>query len=377
MQAGEIIENPVSVIRELLDNSIDAGAKKIKINILEGGKKLIEIIDDGIGMSSEDLRICYKRHTTSKIRNFNDITYLSTLGFRGEALHSIASVSQLEIHSRDKYNDIGNKISIEESEIMHFEPESRNVGTTIRVKNLFYNLPVRAKFLKSDNSEFRQIKQQLIQKMLAFPEKSFILTHNGKEYINWKGSNSDNNLFEIIDYLFGAKITDDLIEIKTSGDIIANKYINLRGYITKPAHIQSNRSNIFVFVNNRFIISPTIIASITRSYEGMIEKGKYPACFLFLDVSPDFIDCNIHPTKKDIKFQNEQNLFSFIIHSIRAVLGESNTSGFNSSFNGFEKKIDIHYKNEKSEILKQKKILIIYLIQVRIKRLRVIQIFHF
>ncbi|MHA1259196.1 MAG: DNA mismatch repair endonuclease MutL, partial [Candidatus Heimdallarchaeaceae archaeon] len=299
--AGEVIERPASVVKELVENAIDAKSTEITINIHDGGKKLIEVIDNGIGMSYEDALLSIQRHSTSKITSADDLFSIVSLGFRGEALASIVSVAQVELITREQTEELG----------VHLIVEGGERGTRIIVKNLFYNVPVRRKFLKSTTTEVNHIIEHVTKLALAYPKITFLLSHGGKNLISApKGS-----LLLQITSIFGKSIGKACIEVEAEEE----EYL-LRGFITKPEFSRKSKDYIYIFVNGRPISNKIILDAIMQGYGTAIPHGRFPIVFLFLKIPPSEIDVNIHPTKKEIRFSREAKVFSLIATSINKAL---------------------------------------------------------
>jgi DNA mismatch repair protein MutL len=310
--AGEVIERPVSVVKELIENSLDAGAKKIVIELEEGGKKLIRVRDDGDGMARDDAELCLRRYSTSKIREFSDLLKLSTLGFRGEALPSIATASQIFILTKSKEEPIGTLVETENGKVKRITEQASLPGTTVTVKNLFSHIPARKKFLKSDSVELRHILNTVTRESLAHPEISFQLFHNKKQLINTL--KRDNHLDKITDF-WGKDFATELIPID-----IKNELFNLNGFICKPFFARRKTGLQYLFVNGRMISSGLIAAACKRGYQPVIPEERQPQVFLFLKIDPKEIDVNVHPSKDIIKFQKENEIFEAIREGVRNCL---------------------------------------------------------
>ncbi|MFW9865398.1 MAG: DNA mismatch repair endonuclease MutL, partial [Candidatus Thorarchaeota archaeon] len=289
--AGEVVERPANVVKELVENSIDAKAKEIRVIIKKAGKSLIQVIDDGAGISPEDIEIAFKRHTSSKIRSIEDLDTLSTLGFRGEALASIAAVSQLEIISRTSENERGIYLTIEGGKILEKNEISCEVGTNIKVKNIFYNIPARQKFLKKDTTELGHITDIIQRYSLAFPELHFIYRHNDLEILNCPSS---NDLKTIVFHVYGKQIAkfSELIDFEDH-----NPYFKVNGLLGHPEISKKNRSYSSLFINHRYVVSDLLSRAIQESYKGTLMVGKYPFYILNINLDPSVIDFNVHPKK--------------------------------------------------------------------------------
>ena len=326
--AGEVVQRPSSVVKELLENSIDSGAKTIKLIIKDAGKTLIQVIDDGLGMNKDDLKKCFYRHTTSKIRNSKDLYSLETMGFRGEALSSIASVSHMSIISNQDANDsLGFEIKLNGGEEKSFDEIGSAKGTTISVKNLFFNIPARRNFLKSDNVELKHIIDEFHRVALINHNINFIFLNNNNELFNL----SESIFKERIIRIFGKSTKQKLIPINEETDIA-----KISGFVFKPEYSRKTRSTQFFFVNNRFIKNSHLNHAVKTAYEGLIQDNLYPSYFLKINVPLNSIDVNIHPNKTEIKFDNDQSIYAILKSSIKHSLGQFNiapTIDFNNNIN--------------------------------------------
>ena len=325
--AGEVIQRPSSVIKELVENSIDAESNEIKLLIKDFGKTSIEISDNGIGMNEEDLKLCFLKHTTSKISKSSDLFTLSTNGFRGEAISSISSVAKIKISSSDDNSGLRNVLFIENGEIIDSKQESGLKGTTIVVSSIFYNVPARRKFLKSDNVELRHIINEFTRQALCNPEISFYLKHNNKDLFILKKS----SLKERINRLFSKNIDKKLVPIDEKTDIAS-----INGYVFKPEYLNKTSPLQFFFVNGRFIRNNYLSHSVSTAYEGLIKPEIRPSFILFIEIPSDQIDVNVHPNKIEVKFENESSLYSILRSSIRHALGKFNITpniDFNDNIN--------------------------------------------
>jgi len=316
--AGEVVQRPSSVVKELLENSVDCGSKTIKLVIKDAGKTLIQVIDDGPGMSIEDLNICFLRHATSKIRNSSDLFDLNTMGFRGEALSSIAAVSHMKISSNkilDK--DLGNEIKIKGGEVISKTEVLCKKGTSISVQNLFFNIPARRNFLKSDNVELRHIIDEFHRVSLINNSINFIFINNENEIFNLKTSIFKQRIIRI----FGKSTQEKLVPINESTEIA-----KISGFIVKPEHSKKTKTSQFFFVNNRFVKNPHLHHAVRSAYEGLILENHHPSYFLCFNVPNNSIDVNIHPNKTEIKFDNDQSIYAILKSSIKHSLGQFNIS---------------------------------------------------
>ena len=311
--AGEVIQRPASAVKELLENSIDAGSSHIKLIIKNAGKSLIQIIDDGCGMTETDARMCFEKHATSKIKNIEDLFSIRTKGFRGEALASVAAVAQVELKTRVAETSIGTKIIIEGSKIQSQEACQAPIGTSIAVKNLFFNIPARRNFLKSNNVETKHIIEEFIRVSLAHPNIAFSMYSNDNELYHLKAENLKKRIISI----FGDRYAHILVPIKEDTDIV-----KISGFIGKPDYAKKTRGDQYIFVNNRFIKSPYLNHAIFRAYEDIIPKDRYPFIMLFIEVDPAKIDINVHPSKTEIKFEEEHVIYTFVNAATRHGLAQ-------------------------------------------------------
>jgi len=315
--AGEVVQRPASVVKELLENAIDAGANSIKLLLKDSGKTLIQVIDNGKGMSTTDARLCFERHATSKISNAQDLFNLNTKGFRGEALASIAAIAQVELKTKQENEELGSIIKIEGSKVISQENIATSKGTSLAVKNLFYNIPARRNFLKSDTVETRHIIDEFQRVALAHPDIAFLLHHNNNEVYNLRASNLKKRIVSI----FGAKMNEKLVPINEQTDIIT-----INGFTAKPAFAKKKRGEQFFFVNDRFIKSSYLNHAVVNAFDGLLEQGSHPSYFLYLTVPPNSIDINIHPTKTEIKFDNEKALYAILRATVKHSLGQYNVA---------------------------------------------------
>ncbi len=309
--AGEVVQRPSSVLKELLENSIDASSTRIQIIIKDAGKNLIQVIDNGKGMSRNDMHLSFIKHATSKINKIEDIFSISSMGFRGEALAAISSVSMLEMESINEDQN-GHFIEINGGDFLREKDSNIQEGTSIKIKNIFYNVPARRNFLKSDFVELRHILDVFHRLAISHPEIEFSFINNEEEVFYLKQESLNKRIISI----FGEKIRENLIPINESTQIA-----NISGFVLKPEFSKKSRSNQFVFVNNRFIKSQFISHSISASFEGLLNDGYHPGYFLFIEIDPTKIDVNVHPNKTEIKFDDDQNLYSIINSSVKHCLG--------------------------------------------------------
>jgi DNA mismatch repair protein MutL len=312
--AGEVVQRPASAVKELLENSIDAGATEVKLLIKDGGSTLMQVIDNGKGMSETDARLCWERHATSKIRKAQDLFSLNTYGFRGEALASIAAVAQVEMKTRRPEDSVATYIRIEGSEVLDVKIESAPIGTSISIKNLFYNIPARRNFLKSIAVETKHIFEEFQRQALANPNIAFKLYNNGNEIFNFP----IRPLKDRIAGVLGIKDPENLIDFAEDTEISA-----FNGFLGKPEKSRKTRGDQYFFVNNRFIKSPYFHHAVMQAYDGQIEPESYPLYVIFINVSPDKVDVNVHPTKTEVKFEDEKHIYNLLKVSVKKALGQS------------------------------------------------------
>ena len=313
--AGEVVQRPASVVKELLENALDAGATDIKLVVKEAGKTLIQVIDNGKGMSSTDARMCFERHATSKITKSDDLFQLRTMGFRGEALASIAAVAQVELKTRPQGEELGSTICIEGSEVKKQEACATSEGTNISVKNLFYNVPARRNFLKSNPVELRHIIDEFQRVALSRPDISFSFHQNDLEVHSLKAG----NLGQRIVGMFGKNYREQLAVVEEDTPLL-----KVRGYLGKPQYAKRTRGEQFFFVNGRFIKSNYLNHAVMNAFEGLLPDGSFPFYVLFLDLDPSHIDVNVHPTKTEIKFDDERTIYGLVQAAVRQALGTHN-----------------------------------------------------
>jgi len=313
--AGEVIQRPASVVKELVENSVDAGGKNIRIIIKDSGKTLIQVIDDGDGMTETDARLAFERHATSKITSALDLFAITTKGFRGEALASIAAVAMVELRTRRKDTDSGILVEINGSKVIKQEPCSCPVGSSFSVKNLFFNIPARRKFLKSDNTEIRHIVNEFQKIVIAHPDIKFSLHHNDTEIYNLSAGNIRQRIIGV----FGKQINQDLITLETETTLIT-----IRGFIGKPENARRTYGEQFFFVNNRFMKHPYFHKAVVEAYQNILPVEAIPSYFIFMEADPATIDINIHPTKTEIKFEDERAIWQILMASVREALGRFN-----------------------------------------------------
>lgn len=326
--AGEVIQRPASVVKELIENAIDANSTEIKLIIKGAGKTLIQVIDNGKGMSDTDARMCFERHATSKIKKAADLFSISTKGFRGEALASIAAIAHVELITKTHKEDIGRKLQISGSKVTKQEPVQAQSGTMFSVKNLFFNVPARRKFLKSDPVELKHIIEEFKRIALAHPDVFFAMYHNDQEIYHLPSSNYRQRIVAIL----GKNVNDKLVPIEEDTEIV-----KVTGFVGKPEAAKKTKGDQFIFVNDRYIKSNYLNHAIRSAYEELIVKESYPLYVLYISVDPAKIDINVHPTKTEIKFEEERLIYNYIKVAIKHALGHYNVSptldfGTNTNF---------------------------------------------
>jgi DNA mismatch repair protein MutL len=302
--AGEVVDRPANIVKELIENSIDANANEIRVIVKRAGKSFIQVIDNGLGIPSEDLELAFERHTSSKIRSIKDLENLSTLGFRGEALASIAAVSKVDITSRVKDEEKGVQLLIEGGKTVDKKKVSCPIGTKIQVSNLFYNLPARQKFLKTDATELSHITDIIQRYSLAYPELHFIYRHNDLDILNCPAS---NDLKTTVFHIYGKKIAKFMEPFDYRDE---NGQFRICGLLGHPQIAKKSRSYSSLFVNRRYIISDTLFRAISEAYEGTLMISKYPFFIIFLDLDPSIIDFNVHPKKLYLRFEREEAIYN-------------------------------------------------------------------
>lgn len=368
--AGEVIQRPASAVKELLENAVDAGATEIKLIVNDAGKSLVQVIDNGKGMSETDARMSFERHATSKIKNIEDLFHIKTMGFRGEALASIAAVAQVELKSKKEDDPIGTYIEIDNSLVKNQEPVAMQRGTSIAMKNLFFNVPARRNFLKSNPSELKHIVDEFIRVAMAFPDIFFSLTSNGQEVFHLEKGSLKQRIVQILGNNYNAK----LVSVQEQTD-----YMNIYGFVGKPETAKKTRGDQYFFVNNRFIKSAYLNHALMGAFSEMIAKDSFPMYALFIDLDPAQVDINVHPTKQEIKFEDEKIVYAFVQSAVKHALAqfsitptldfeldssiqqldainqpfteEKKSSAASSSlYNTFSKKNQAHFIENKSEL---------------------------
>ncbi|MEI6086407.1 MAG: DNA mismatch repair endonuclease MutL [Bacteroidota bacterium] len=311
--AGEVIQRPASAVKELLENAVDAGAANIKLLVTDAGKALIQVIDDGKGMSETDARMAFERHATSKINHIEDLFRIKTMGFRGEALASIAAVAQVELKTKRTDDPLGSFIEIENSQVIKQEACAFQTGTSISMKNLFFNVPARRNFLKSNAAEMRHIVEEFIRVAMAFPNVFFSLTSNGQEVFHLDAGSLKQRIVQILGSQYNAK----LVSVNEETD-----YLNIYGFVGKPETARKTRGDQYFFVNNRFIKSAYLNHAVNSAFDEMIAKDSFPSYVLYIDLDPSVVDINVHPTKQEIKFEDEKIIYAFVQAAVKHALAQ-------------------------------------------------------
>ena len=310
--AGEVVQRPASVVKELMENSVDAGASQITVIIGDSGRTLIQVIDDGCGMTPDDAVLCFERHATSKIATAEDLQEIMTFGFRGEALASIAAVAEVTLKTRTAACETGCQVEMAGSSHVSTTEVSTPVGTNIAVRNLFYNIPARRKFLKSDNVELKHITEEFTRVALTRPGIGFSLSHNGKDIFVLRPAKSLK--YRIMD-LLGTSVASDLVDLSAETSLIS-----LQGFAGRPDTAKKTLGNQFFFVNGRYFRSPYLHKAVMRAYEGLIPEGVTPAYFLYIETDPGSVDVNISPTKSEVKFEDDSLVFQVVYAAIKETL---------------------------------------------------------
>lgn len=370
--AGEVIQRPASAVKELLENAVDAGATEINLLIADAGKSLVQVIDNGSGMSETDARMSFERHATSKIKSIEDLFHIRTMGFRGEALASIAAVAQVELKTKRAEDEAGVYIEVENSDVKKQEPVAAPTGTSIAMKNLFFNVPARRNFLKSNAAEMRHIVDEFTRVAMSFPEVLFTLTANGQQLFHLEAGSLKQRIVQLLGNNYNAK----LVTVKEDTD-----YMNIYGFAGKPETAKKTRGDQYFFVNNRFIRSPYLNHAVMSAYQEMIPSDSFPMYVLFIDLDPAVVDVNVHPTKQEIKFEDEKIIYAFVQAAVKHALAQfsvtptldfdldasiqqlpsiqqpfteekRSAASAGSIFKGFTQKHQAHFieKNERSEL---------------------------
>lgn len=311
--AGEVIQRPASAVKELLENAVDAGATAIHLVLADAGKSLIQVIDNGGGMSETDARMCFERHATSKIKSIDDLFHIKTMGFRGEALASIAAVAQVELKTKREQDEAGVYIEVENSMVKKQEPVAAPTGTSIAMKNLFFNVPARRNFLKSNAAEMRHIVDEFTRVAMSFPHILFTLTNNGQQLFHLEAGSLKQRVIQLLGNTYNTR----LVTVKDDTD-----YMNIHGFVGKPETAKKTRGDQYFFVNNRFIKSGYLNHAVMNAYQEMIPGDSFPMYVLFIDLDPTQVDVNVHPTKQEIKFEDEKIVYAFVQAAIKHALAQ-------------------------------------------------------
>ena len=314
--AGEVIQRPASCLKELVENSLDAGATRVQVIVRDAGRTLLQVIDNGIGMSEMDARLAFERHATSKIREAQDLFSLRTMGFRGEALASICAVAQVEMSTRRKEDETGTLIEIHGSDVVRQEPCSCPVGTNIKVSNLFFNVPVRRKFLKTDQTELRNLLTEFYHIVLVYPKVSFTFVHNDEILLELPAGTEKQRIEAVFGNPKRNVYTSAFVDVNTETELVS-----IRGFVVKPESA-TRKAEQYFFVNGRYMRHPYFLKAVQTAYSGMLPADYQPSFFIYFDIAPEAIDVNIHPTKTEIKFADEQTIFQILLASVREALGK-------------------------------------------------------
>ncbi|HRO71988.1 MAG TPA: DNA mismatch repair endonuclease MutL, partial [Chitinophagaceae bacterium] len=311
--AGEVIQRPASAAKELLENAVDAGATEIRLIVNDAGKSLLQVIDNGSGMSETDARMCFERHATSKITTIEDLFHIRTMGFRGEALASIAAVAQVELKTKRAEDETGVYIEVENSVVRKQEPIATANGTSFAMKNLFFNVPARRNFLKSNASEMRHIMDEFTRVALSFPHIFFSLTSNGQQVFHLEPGSVKQRIIQLLGNTYNTK----LVTVKEQTD-----YMNIFGFVGKPEAARKSRGDQYFFINNRFIRSAYLNHAVMNAFQDLIAPDSYPMYALFIDLDPAVVDVNVHPTKQEIKFEDEKIVYAFVQSAVKHSLAQ-------------------------------------------------------
>jgi len=371
--AGEVIQRPASAVKELLENAVDAGATEIRLLVNDSGKALIQVIDNGKGMSPKDAQNAFARHATSKITTIEDLFQIRTMGFRGEALASIAAVAQVSLKTRRAEDELGTSVEIENSKVTETSSVACAVGTTISMKNLFFNVPARRNFLKSNSAEFKHIIEEFTRVALAFPEVNFSLTSNGQDVYHWEGGSFKQRAIQVLGNSYQTKLV-------TVGE--QTDYLTITGFVGKPETAKKTRSDQYFFVNRRYIKSAYLHHAVANAFDGLIAKENFPSYLLYIDVDPTQVDINVHPTKQEIKFEDDKIIYAFVQAAVKHALAQfsiapsldfsldasiqqldaiqkpfteenANTAASQSLYEGFTKKNQAHFISKSENASKQ------------------------
>lgn len=313
--AGEVIQRPASAVKELMENSVDSGSTKIAVIIRDAGKNLVQVSDNGSGMSETDARLSFERHATSKIRSADDLFAIQTMGFRGEALASVAAIAEVEMLTRRQEDEIGTLIEIKGAKFVRQEPAACSAGCNISIRNLFFNVPARRKFLKTNSTELRHIINEFQRIALAHPSIGFSLQHDNTEILQLPAAGSRQRLMQV----FGRNINQQLVEVNTSTNLV-----NITGFIAKPGYAKKSPGEQFFFINNRYMRHPYFHKAVSKAFEKLIPADSLPSYFIYFEADPGSVDVNIHPTKTEIKFENEKAIWQILMASVREALGKFN-----------------------------------------------------
>ncbi len=312
--AGEVVQRPASVVKELMENALDAGAVSVSVVVTDAGRTLVQVIDNGCGMSPSDAVLCFERHATSKIATAEDLDNIITFGFRGEALASIAAVAEVTLRTRRAEDEVGTEVVVDASRVVSQEEVAAPCGSSFSVRNLFYNVPARRKFLKSDNVEFKHIVEEFTRVALTRPDASFTLSHNGRDVFVLKPAKSLK--FRVLD-LLGSNVAEDIVDISAETSIL-----RVSGFVGRPDTAKKTLGNQYLFVNGRYFRSPYLHKAVMKAYEEFVPEGLTPSYFIFLDVDPRSVDVNIHPTKSEVKFEEDNLIFRILYACVRETLGK-------------------------------------------------------
>jgi DNA mismatch repair protein MutL len=311
--AGEVIQRPASAVKELMENAVDAGATQIKLIVNDAGKALIQVIDNGKGMSITDAQNAFARHATSKISTIEDLFQIRTMGFRGEALASIAAVAQVSLKTKRAEDEVGTLVEIENSKVTNCSAVAQETGTSISMKNLFFNVPARRNFLKSNAAELKHIIEEFTRVALSFPEIFFSLTSNGQDVYHWEGGSFKQRAIQVL----GNNYQTKLVSVGEQTD-----YLTVSGFVGKPETARKTRSDQYFFVNRRFIKSAYLHHAVANAFEGLLPKDSYPSYIIYIDVDPSQIDINVHPTKQEIKFEDDKIIYAFVQAAVKHALAQ-------------------------------------------------------
>jgi DNA mismatch repair protein MutL len=312
--AGEVVQRPASVVKELMENALDAGAASVSVVVTDSGRTLVQVIDDGCGMSPDDAVLCFERHATSKIATAEDLDNIVTFGFRGEALASIAAVAEVTLRTRRAEDELGTEVVVDASRLVSQQEVAAPRGSSFAVRNLFYNVPARRKFLKSDNVEFKHIVEEFTRVALTRPDMAFTLSHNGRDIFVLKPAKSLK--YRVLD-LLGSNVAEDIVDLSAETSLV-----RVSGFVGRPDTAKKTLGNQYLFVNGRFFRSPYLHKAVMKAYEEFVPEGLTPSYFIFLEVDPHTVDVNIHPTKSEVKFEEDNLMFRILYACVRETLGK-------------------------------------------------------